>query len=170
MKWDLTADDTKTSVDIQTGANGNWRVALDDLEQVEVLVRPAGPNRWIVEMGGQRHLISGVFCDGMSYVQFKGWNLRYLVSDPRNAFIDASDVADQGQIATQMPGIIVRTLVSVGDSVTKGQPVIVVEAMKMENELKAPMDGTVSAILVTDGEAVDSGALLIEISEQDDEA
>ena len=58
-----------------------------------------------------------------------------------------------------------RTLISVGDSVHKGQALIVVEAMKMENELKAPMDGVVVAVHVQDGQAVDSGTLLIEVSE-----
>jgi biotin carboxyl carrier protein len=62
-----------------------------------------------------------------------------------------------------MPGKIVRVLVREGDQVRAHQPVVVVEAMKMENELRAERDGTVAEILVAEGRTVDSGALLVVI-------
>ena len=61
-----------------------------------------------------------------------------------------------------MPGLIVRTEVGVGDRVRKGQGVVVMEAMKMENELKAEADGVVSRVMVEDGTAVEKGAVLAE--------
>ena len=60
-----------------------------------------------------------------------------------------------------MPGRIVRVLVGVGDRVAARQPVVVVEAMKMENELRAPRDGVVTQVLAAPGAAVESGAVLI---------
>ena len=60
-----------------------------------------------------------------------------------------------------MPGRIVRVLVGVGDRVAARQPVVVVEAMKMENELRSPRDGVVTEVLVAPGAAVESGAVLI---------
>ena len=62
-----------------------------------------------------------------------------------------------------MPGKIVRVLVREGDQVRARQPIVVVEAMKMENELRAERDGTVTEILVAEGRTVDSGALLVVI-------
>ena len=62
-----------------------------------------------------------------------------------------------------MPGKIVRVLVKTGDAVTARQPVVVVEAMKMENELRASRDGTVAEIQVSEGMSVDAGALLLVI-------
>ena len=62
-----------------------------------------------------------------------------------------------------MPGKVIRVLVQVGDRVGPRQPVVVVEAMKMENELRASRDGTVSEIHAREGMSVDAGALLIVI-------
>ena len=66
-----------------------------------------------------------------------------------------------GRVTSPMPGRAVRVLVAVGDKVTAGQAVVVVEAMKMENELRAPKDGTVTQVLVQEGAAIESGAALV---------
>lgn len=63
-----------------------------------------------------------------------------------------------------MPGLVVRVAVSVGDVVSAGQGLAVIEAMKMENELRASSAGVVMAIRVTPGEAVNKGAVLIELA------
>lgn len=62
-----------------------------------------------------------------------------------------------------MPGMIVRVAVQVGDVVQPGQPLIVMEAMKMENELRATAAGTVKAVRAVAGTAVDKGAVLLEL-------
>jgi biotin carboxyl carrier protein len=66
-------------------------------------------------------------------------------------------------LVSQMPGRIVRLLVSTGDPVTKGQPMMVIEAMKMENELKAPVGGFVAEVYVSEGSAVEAGAKLARV-------
>jgi biotin carboxyl carrier protein len=60
-----------------------------------------------------------------------------------------------------MPGKVVRVLVRPGDTVRARQPLVVVEAMKMENELRAPRDGTVSDVTAREGASVEAGALLV---------
>jgi biotin carboxyl carrier protein len=70
------------------------------------------------------------------------------------------------RVKAPMPGRIVRVLVAVGDRVTARQPVVVVEAMKMENELRAPNSGVVREVLVVPGAAVESGAVLIVVDPQ----
>jgi biotin carboxyl carrier protein len=67
------------------------------------------------------------------------------------------------RIAAPMPGKVVRVLVTTGEAVRARQPIVVVEAMKMENELRAGRDGTVAEIHVREGMSVDAGALLIVI-------
>jgi biotin carboxyl carrier protein len=62
-----------------------------------------------------------------------------------------------------MSGKVIRLLAGTGDVVRARQPIVVVEAMKMENELRAGRDGTVAAIHVKEGASVDAGALLLEI-------
>jgi len=66
-----------------------------------------------------------------------------------------------GRVTAPMPGRVVRVLVAVGDKVTARQPVVVMEAMKMENELRAGKDGSVTQVLVQEGMAVDTGAVLV---------
>ena len=68
-------------------------------------------------------------------------------------------------IKAPMPGRIVRVLVVVGDRVAARQPVVVVEAMKMENELRSPRDGVVTEVRVVPGAAVESNAVLIVIDQ-----
>jgi len=62
-----------------------------------------------------------------------------------------------------MPGKIVRVLIHTGQAVVVRQPLVVVEAMKMENELRAGREGTVAEIHAREGESVDAGALLVVI-------
>jgi biotin carboxyl carrier protein len=62
-----------------------------------------------------------------------------------------------------MPGMIVRVAVQVGDAVQAGQGLVVMEAMKMENELRATAAGTVKAVLAQPGVAVEKGAVLLEL-------
>lgn len=66
-----------------------------------------------------------------------------------------------GRVTAPMPGRVVRVLVAVGDKVTARQPVVVMEAMKMENELRAGRDGSVAEVLVQEGLAVDTGTVLV---------
>jgi pyruvate carboxylase subunit B len=61
-----------------------------------------------------------------------------------------------------MPGLVVRILVEAGREVAAGAGLVVLEAMKMENELKAPAAGTVAAVRAQPGEAVEKGQVLVE--------
>ncbi len=66
-------------------------------------------------------------------------------------------------ITSPMPGNILKVLVKVGDSVKRGQVLLILEAMKMENEIVASTDGTVRAVSVVEGNTVDTGASLVVI-------
>ncbi|HLA95562.1 MAG TPA: biotin/lipoyl-containing protein [Pyrinomonadaceae bacterium] len=76
----------------------------------------------------------------------------------------AGNAAEHGdglaEIKTMMPGKVVRLLLNVGDVVEKGDAVMVVEAMKMQNDLKSPKDGTVKEIRVEEGSTVGAGDVL----------
>ena len=64
------------------------------------------------------------------------------------------------KISAPMPGKILGVKANAGDAVKKGQVIVVLEAMKMENDIVAPQDGTVASINVTAGQSVESGAVL----------
>jgi biotin carboxyl carrier protein len=74
-----------------------------------------------------------------------------------------SDSAPESAITAPMPGKVVRVLVTAGEAVRRRQPLVVVEAMKMENEVRALRDGIVSRVHVVEGQSVDAGAPLIVI-------
>jgi biotin carboxyl carrier protein len=77
----------------------------------------------------------------------------------------ASNVAaGPAPLLAPMPGLVVRVNVEPGAEVRAGQPLVVMEAMKMENELRSPADGTVKSVAARVGQAVEKGALLIELA------
>jgi biotin carboxyl carrier protein len=68
------------------------------------------------------------------------------------------------EITTLIPGLIVRVLVAPGQQVRRGQGVVVLEAMKMRNEVQSPQDGTVKHVLVSAGQTVARGTVLVELA------
>ncbi|HDD52862.1 MAG TPA: biotin/lipoyl-binding protein [Thermosulfidibacter takaii] len=75
--------------------------------------------------------------------------------------------AGTGEVTTAMPGKVVKVLVSEGDQVKKDQPLVILEAMKMENAIKAPYDGVVKTIKVEEGETVEANAVLVVLEPAD---
>jgi len=72
-------------------------------------------------------------------------------------------VAGEGTVLSPMPGRVLKVLANEGDTVEAGVPLVVVEAMKMENELSSARGGVVKKVYVTPGQTVESGARLIEV-------
>lgn len=90
---------------------------------------------------------------------------QFEVDDPRQWKRSGHATVSHGGVSltAAMPGKIVRILVAVGDEIVAGQGILVVEAMKMQNEVKAPRDGRVSAIEVRENDSVNAGAVLARI-------
>ncbi len=84
-------------------------------------------------------------------------------SEPVVAAAPAASTGGAGAVVSPMPGVILDIKVKEGDSVSEGQTVIILEAMKMENEIVSEFTGTVSAIRVKKGDTVDTDAVLVEI-------
>jgi 3-methylcrotonyl-CoA carboxylase alpha subunit len=84
--------------------------------------------------------------------------------------LDRTDVARgrrargaEGRLESPMPGVVTKVLVAPGDDVRKGQPLLAVEAMKMEHLIRAPRDGRVAKLLARAGEMVNGGVPLVEL-------
>lgn len=95
------------------------------------------------------------------------------VVDERTRTIRAMSARTGGAQGTRpvrapMPGLVTRIEVSAGDAVVPGQGLLIVEAMKMENELKAEVAGVVARVLITAGQAVEKGSVLIEFAPSGD--
>jgi len=76
---------------------------------------------------------------------------------------DMEGTAEVVEVRSPMPGRIVRVLVAAGTSVVRGAPLVVLEAMKMQNEIPAPVHGTVREVLVREGDAVGPGDVVVRI-------
>lgn len=83
---------------------------------------------------------------------------------PVAAPVRAAPMGSAGAVPAPLPGLIVEVKVTEGQAVRAGQPVVVMEAMKMENAIAAPHDGTVRKILVAAGDSVAEGDALVEIA------
>jgi biotin carboxyl carrier protein len=91
---------------------------------------------------------------------------RAAVRDPRSLrsrLRDGDSVQGIKKLAAPMPGKVVRILAPAGTEVEADQPVLVIEAMKMQNELKSPKRGRVKRVAVSEGAAVEAGQTLAEV-------
>ncbi|TNE47062.1 MAG: biotin/lipoyl-binding protein [Deltaproteobacteria bacterium] len=90
-------------------------------------------------------------------------------SNNLQASVDEGDM-DEGSVTALMPGTIMRILVEEGQTVASGDVLLILEAMKMENEIKAPLSGVVESIAVEEGKPVNKGELLVHIEAENGEA
>lgn len=127
-----------------------------------------------VHLVGIDHRVHRVVADrpgerGRYTLRLDGWRIEAVALDERARAIrdltaQQAAVAGPRPVTAPMPGLIVRVHVQPGDIVHPGQGVIAMEAMKMENELRATTAGTVKAVLVQAGQAVEKGAVLVELA------
>jgi len=98
-------------------------------------------------------------------ISFGAATVRVELVDPLAARRKRRDdeISGGGMITALMPGRVVRVLVAKGDTVRKGAGLLILEAMKMENEIQAQTDGVVDELFVEPGQTVDAGAELVHI-------
>jgi 3-methylcrotonyl-CoA carboxylase alpha subunit len=100
--------------------------------------------------------------DGVDYTLFAGGNRRLRLVDPLDVTQYEAVAAGEASVRSPLPGKIIDLRVKPGDTVSRGQPLLVLEAMKMEHTLSAPADGTVKSVRYAVGEQVPEGAELVE--------
>jgi len=97
-------------------------------------------------------------------------NLQFSVESEYRRIVGllrGTDLEQENIVYAKMPGKIVKVIKKAGDKVEKGDSVMVMEAMKMENELRASISGTVLSVMASEGQAVETGAVLMEIKPQE---
>ena len=167
MKLIARRDGEETPIEVERHGSG-YRVKLGDRWIIADLV-DAGPftRSLRLEDGTQYALVH--HRDGnLHTVSLGGATIHVEITDPlalkRKGREDES--AAGGVVKALMPGRIVRVLVAVGDTVRKGAGLLILEAMKMENEIQSPADGVVDAILVEVGQTVESGSDLVHVKSE----
>lgn len=167
-RWRVTVGDQSLRVDATRVGTG-WSLLLQDAR----LTRSPTPHEEPSVLGG-RDLVRA---DRTSYdvtlesgdagawiAHVNGEPVAVRVVDPRlrrSRGGRSGPASGSRNVTSAMPGRVVKVLVKPGDRVSERQPLVVVEAMKMENELRAPDNAVVRAVNVTEGMSVDAGVILV---------
>jgi pyruvate carboxylase subunit B len=128
---------------------------VDNLGQVALI---SEGRSWAVSIEGDEHTVSATIAGHLYSVEIEDERERAAHAAEREASKGG------GPIKSVMPGVVVKLLVKEGDAVDKGAPLLILEAMKMQNEIAAPSGGVVKSIHVSEKEAVASGAKLVTLA------
>jgi biotin carboxyl carrier protein len=156
-------------VEVEVDADGGRRITVDGQpfevaeaggHALRVSPEADGPTRQLeVTVAGEPRPTEAWIAGGRARVEVRTEQEARLAA----ALGKGASGSGSGSLTAPMPGRVVKILVSVGEAVALGAPAIIVEAMKMENELHAPTAGTVASVAVAEGDTVDAGQVLIEI-------
>ena len=162
MTYEVTIDGKLHRVELTPGAEGRTQCVLDG-RQLSVDAVEAGHDVLSIVIDGRAWEVKRERVSGEMHLVIAGERYAAEIRDPRS--LRARKAAGAGlegpkRLVSPMPGKVVRVLVAPGTEVESGQGVIVVEAMKMQNEIKSPKKGRVSKIIVVEGATVNAGEAL----------
>jgi biotin carboxyl carrier protein len=161
MLYDVIIDGKNYRLELNH-ADGRWSCRLDgrELEVDGVLARP---DVLSLRIGNLAYEVKSERVGDDLHLWVGSSRFVVEIRDPRSlrGRTRAGDDHGPRKIVAPMPGKVVRLLVGEGDSVEAGGGVAVVEAMKMQNEIKSPKKGTVQKVLVSQGAAVNAGDVLV---------
>ncbi|MBI1880535.1 MAG: biotin attachment protein [Chloroflexi bacterium] len=165
MKYITTIGNEQYTIDV----NHDGQVILNG-EIINAEMRQTmDTTMYSILIDNQSHDIRMSEGDGVYIVQLSGQIFEVIVEDERTrrlAGIKGGSGAVTGEVIVKapMPGVVVEIPVKQGQEVKRGDIVVILESMKMQNEFKAPRDGAVHAIRVAPGDKVDQNAILLTIA------
>jgi biotin carboxyl carrier protein len=144
-----------------------WKITMNG-QPINAHAVEIDPNTFSLLLEGQSYEVRVTPSpDGVLKLQNRLWEFSAEVADPRawrGRRHGALEAEGRQQVIAPMPGKVVRILVQAGDRVEAGQGLLVVEAMKMQNEIRSPKGGTVERIQVQEGQPVNAGEVLCIVS------
>lgn len=164
MKLQIEAGGELHEIELERGETaGQYRVSMDGASSTEVEAYLLRPGVLSLHIGGKAYrCVLEESAEG-TVIHLAGKRHPYRVDDPRSLKSRRSRHAGTDgpkSVTASMPGRVVRVLAKVGDSVEAHQGIVVIEAMKMQNELKAARDGRIVEVRVAAGDKVASGQVL----------
>ena len=172
MAWEITIGERTFEVSIESAEQGRFVLSLDgETRQVDACFPEDGVLHLIRE--GEAFEVDVQRTEHGQDITLYGTRYSASVLDEQTKALRALGMGDQAgsgaeTISTAMPGKVVALLVAEGQEVTAGDGIVVVEAMKMENELRCAADGVVKEICVGVGDAVVGGANLVRLGPRED--
>lgn len=163
MKYEVSILGKTHLVELERRADG-WQANIEGESGTTADVAEIAPNVFSVLLSGRSHEIYVTASSGGQLrLQTGGFEFLAEVIDPRSwrgRRHSGAEAEGRQQILAPMPGKVVRLLVKAGDAVEGGQGLLVVEAMKMQNEIRSPKSGKVERVVVAEGQAVNAGEIL----------
>lgn len=160
-EYDFRVGENAVSASIERKPFG-FTVQLPEGDALEFL--PVGNNVFSVVRGGHKHIVAAVRHKGTYYVDVDSMLFEVIeVSDESVNAGGGDHAGEKDKVFAPMPGKIVKLLVAVGDEVEIKQPLVIVEAMKMENQVNSRAKGRVKAINFQAGEQVNTESPIIEL-------
>jgi acetyl/propionyl-CoA carboxylase alpha subunit len=163
VKYVATVGNESCTADV-VGGDGRYRVTVGEA-QWDVDVGTATPGIYSMLIGGVSYVADVVDRDGICVVEVGGERYEILVEEQTRHIIRTRGrggaAAGDRTLTAPLPGKISRVAVRPGDAVNAGDILLVIEAMKMENEFRAAGAGTVAEVRVAAGQAVNAGDVLI---------
>lgn len=165
MKFEIQIAGRTRVVEL-TRNSDTWRIALDGKE-ADADAMQIAPGVFSILLDGQSYGVRVTpEVNGALKLQSGEHEFAAEVADPRawrGRRHGAVEAKGRQQVVAPMPGKVVRVLVAAGEKVEAGQGLLVVEAMKMQNEVRSPKSGVVERLMVKEGQAVNAGEVLVVI-------
>jgi pyruvate carboxylase subunit B len=158
-------EDTRATL-VRDGAGRVW-VETEAGERIDDALVLDGGRTVSIRLGGRMYLIDVTPPQQRTrraLVNGHGGVVEFLDELAAAAREQAASAPAERELRAAMPGLVVSIKVEPGQQLRAGDPAIVLEAMKMQNELPAPGDGIVEEVFVTEGQSVDSGTLLLRLA------
>jgi biotin carboxyl carrier protein len=161
VRFEAEVDGQRVAVEVR-GQAGRYEVTIGERHRL-VDARATSAQTLSVLVDGESHDVGLERATDGFVVRLAGASLNVRLTEASAASPAPPAATGPARIVAPMPGKIVRVLAAEGETVEAGSGLIVVEAMKMENELRAARRGRVHRIHVREGQAVEGGALLVEL-------
>ena len=162
MKYEVLLAGKTREVELAR-VSDQWKFSLDGKE-LDASVLEVAPNTFSVLLNGESHQIRVAPRADGTLILYSGFGeYPAEVNDPRvwrGRRHGTLEAEGRQQITAPMPGKVIRLLVNEGDAVQAGQGLLVVEAMKMQNEIRSPKNGKVEKLLAKENQAVNAGDIL----------
>lgn len=139
---------------------------LQDEKEMDISIVPLGFNRYLIKKGNKIYRCLHHLDNEQFILDIRGNRIAFKIKNEREKRLEglvdkSASIQRDSKVKAPISGLVVKLEVEAGDKVVNGQPLLILEAMKMENSLNAPFDGVIESIKVVEGETVTLNQVLI---------
>lgn len=165
MKYVTTVGDKQFTIDI----NRDGQITVDGQAIDAEFQQMLDSSMYSMLIGGESHDVRMNEGDGVYEVQLSGEIFEVVVEDERTRRLTglksgSSGISGEAVVKAPMPGVVIDVPVTVDQEIEKGEIVVILESMKMQNEFKAPRAGTVKTIKIKPGDRIEQNTVMIVIA------